>query len=52
MARESRFQLLTSKFENLHIQEDKTIGEYNAQVCDIANEAFSLGEKIPEERLV
>ena len=34
------------------MKEDETIGEYNAQVCNIENEAFSLGEKIPKERLV
>ena len=50
--RESRLQLLTTNFENLCMQEDKTIGEYNSRVCNIENEAFSLGEKIPEERLV
>ena len=51
MVRESRLQLLTTKFENLHMQEDETIREYNARVCDIENEVFSLGEKILEERL-
>ena len=49
---ESRLQLLTTKFENLHMQEDETIGEYNARLCDIENEVFSLGEKIHEERLI
>ena len=43
---------MTTKFENLRMQEDKTIGEYNARVCDIENEEFSLGEKIHEQRLV
>ena len=52
MVRESRLQLLTTKFENLCMQEDETIGEYNTRACDIANKVFSLGEKIPEERLV
>ena len=49
---ESRLKLLTTKFENLRMQEDKIIREYNARVGDIANEALSLGEEIPEERLV
>ena len=31
MVRELRLQLLTTKFENLHMQEDRTIGEYNAR---------------------
>lgn len=38
---ESRLQLLTTKFENLHMQQDETIGQYHARVCDISNEAFA-----------
>ena len=34
---EARLQLLTTKFENLRMKEDETVGEYNARVCDIAN---------------
>ena len=30
--RELRLQFLTTKFENLYIQEDETIGQYNAWV--------------------
>ena len=48
----SRLQILTTKFENLKMHEDKTIGEFNAQLCDIANEMFMLGEKMFEEKLV
>ena len=48
----SRLQLLTTKFENLKMREEETIGESNARLCDIANEAFALGEKMPKEKLV
>ena len=34
---EARLKLLATKFENLRMKEDETVGEYNARVCDIAN---------------
>ncbi|CAM8880830.1 unnamed protein product [Rhodiola kirilowii] len=48
----SRMETVTSKFENLRMQEDETITEFNTRVLDIANEAFALGEPISEEKLV
>lgn len=33
------------------MQEDKMIREYSAHVCSIANETFSLREKISKKRL-
>lgn len=48
----SRLKLLTSKFENLKMHDDKSIVDFNVQLLDIANESFSLGEKSSEERLV
>ena len=48
----SRLQLLTTKFENLKMRDEENIGEFNARLCDIANEAFALSEKMPEEKLV
>ena len=32
--------------------EDKSISEFNICMCDIANNSFSLGEKMAEEKLV
>ena len=49
---EYRLQLLTTKFEKLRMLEDETVGQYHARVCDISNEASSLGEKFSEERVV
>ncbi|KAK2362825.1 gag-protease polyprotein [Trifolium repens] len=49
--RMSKLQLLTSKFENLRMEDDETILEFNTRVRDIANSCFALGEKIPEEKL-
>ena len=34
------------------MREEETIGDFNARLCDIANEAFALGEKMSEEKLV
>ncbi|CAM8940637.1 unnamed protein product [Rhodiola kirilowii] len=48
----SRMEMVTSKFENLKIQEDETISDFNTRVLDIANEAFALGELMTEETLV
>ena len=32
--------------------EYETISDFNSKLCDIANEAFALGEKISEKKLV
>lgn len=48
----SKLQLLTTKFQSLKMSEDETIVEFNVRLLDIANESFSLGEKISEEKLV
>lgn len=47
-----RLKLLTSKFENLRMNNDESIAEFNVYLLNIANESFALGEKISEERLV
>ncbi|CAM8937138.1 unnamed protein product [Rhodiola kirilowii] len=48
----SRMETVTSKFENLRMQEDETIADFNTRVLDISNEAFTLGEPMTEETLV
>ncbi|CAM8909317.1 unnamed protein product [Rhodiola kirilowii] len=48
----SRMETVTTKFENLRMQEDETIADFNTRVIDISNEAFSLGEPMSEETLV
>ncbi|KAK2363063.1 gag-protease polyprotein [Trifolium repens] len=49
--RMSKLQLLTIKFENLRMEDEETISEFNTRVRDIGNSSFALGEKIPEEKL-
>ncbi|CAM8941194.1 unnamed protein product [Rhodiola kirilowii] len=48
----SSMETVTSKFENLRMQEDETIADFNTRVLDISNEAFALGEPMTEETLV
>ena len=48
----SKLQILTSRFENLRMKEEESISDFNSKICDIANEAFALGEKYSEEKLV
>jgi len=48
----AKLQLLTTKFENLRIQEDESIQDYHLNILDIANAFESLGEKVSEEKLV
>lgn len=50
-ARMSRLHLLTNKFENLRMNEDESICEFDIRLCDIANTSFSLSEKMSEEKL-
>lgn len=45
-------QLLTTKFENLRMDEDESISDFNIRVRDIANHSFALREKMSEENLV
>lgn len=49
--RMSRLQLLTTKFGNLRMMEDEFIFYFNIRLRDIANNSFSLGEKMPKEKL-
>nr|KJB14009.1 hypothetical protein B456_002G106200 [Gossypium raimondii] len=38
-----KLQILTTKFENLRMQENETIGEFYAKLCDFSNQAFAFG---------
>ncbi|XP_073016129.1 uncharacterized protein [Primulina eburnea] len=50
--RRTKLRMLTSKFESLRIEENETIVEYDRRLRDIANEAFTLGDPMSNERLV
>ena len=47
-----KLDLLTTKFENLWMSEEETNSDFNGKLCNIANESFSLREKIQEEKLL
>jgi len=48
----ARLQLLTTKFENLKMQEDENIQDYYMNVLDIENSFDSLSERLTDEKLV
>ena len=48
----SRMQILTSHFKALKMEEDETIAEFIVRVLNIANELYTLGEKISDSKLV
>ncbi|GAU41074.1 hypothetical protein TSUD_284440 [Trifolium subterraneum] len=48
----SRLQMLTTKFENLRMKEDESVHDFHMTILDYANTFDSLGEKVSEERLV
>jgi len=48
----SRIQLLTTKFESLKKKEEETIQNYYMNVLNIANSFDSVGEKLSDEKLV
>ena len=43
---------LTIHFENLGMHDDESLFYFYTKLCDITNESFVLGEKIPETTLV
>ena len=43
---------LATHFENLRMHDDESLSNFYTKLCDIANESFALGEKIPETILV
>ncbi|KAK2427728.1 gag-protease polyprotein [Trifolium repens] len=47
-----KLQLLTTKFVNLKMKEDESIHDFHLSILDIANSFESLGEKMPDEKLV
>ena len=50
--KDSKFQRLTTSFEKIKMEEDKSFDEFYAKLKDIVNLAFNLGETIPEPRVV
>ena len=50
--KDSKFQRLTTSFEEIKIEEDESFDEFYAKLKDIVNSAFNLGKTIPEPKIV
>ncbi|XP_021830110.1 uncharacterized protein LOC110770306 [Prunus avium] len=48
----AKLQMHTLQFETLMMDENETFSEFYAKLCVIVNACSSLGEKIPEDRVV
>ena len=48
----SKLKMLASKFEDLKMLKDESINDFNSKLCEIVNEAFTLGEKYHEIKLM
>ncbi|CAM8935572.1 unnamed protein product [Rhodiola kirilowii] len=49
--RNSRMPIVTTKFEDMKMNDNESIPEYNARVLDLSNEATALGKPIDGERM-
>ncbi|XP_031111872.1 uncharacterized protein LOC116015845 [Ipomoea triloba] len=50
--KQSKLQMVQTQFENLKMEEEEDITQFNGRILEIAGEAYNLGEPIPENRLV
>ena len=50
--KDSKFQRLTTSFEKIKMQDDKSFDEFSAKLKDIVNSTFNLGGTIPEPKII
>ena len=50
--KDSKFQRLTTSFEEIKMEEDESFDEFYAKLKDIVNSAFNLKETILEPKIV
>ena len=50
--KDSKFQRLTTSFEEIKMEEDESFDEFYSKLKDIVNSVFNLGETIPEPKIV
>ena len=50
--KDSKFQRLTTSFEEIKMEEDESFDKFYAKLNDIVNSAFNLGEIISELKIV
>ena len=49
---DSKFQRITTSFEEIKMEEDKSFDEFYAKLKDLVNLSFNLGETIPEPKIM
>nr|GMD43924.1 uncharacterized protein LOC109158582 [Ipomoea batatas] len=50
--KQSKLQMVQTQFENLKMEEEEDIIQFNGRILEIAVEAYNLGEPIPENRKI
>ena len=50
--KDSKLQRLITSFEKIKMEEDESFDEFYANLKDIVNSAFNLGETIPEPKIM
>ncbi|XP_060974085.1 uncharacterized protein LOC133039254 [Cannabis sativa] len=50
--KKSRLRALAKSFENLTMEEDESVAEFHAKLCDISNESYALGKTYSNSKLV
>ncbi|XP_062119347.1 uncharacterized protein LOC133833105 [Humulus lupulus] len=50
--KKSRLRALEKAFENLSTEEEETVAEFHAKLCDISNESYALGKTYSNVKLV
>ncbi|XP_062074886.1 uncharacterized protein LOC133778888 [Humulus lupulus] len=50
--KKSRLRALAKSFENLSMEEEETVAEFHAKLCDISNESYALGKTYSNAKLV
>ncbi|XP_031120874.1 uncharacterized protein LOC116024111 [Ipomoea triloba] len=48
--KQSKLQMVQTQFENLKMEKEEDITQFNGRILEIAGEAYNLGEPIPENR--
>ena len=52
VVKDSKLQKLTTRFEEIKMEEDESFDEFYAKLNGIVNSVFNLGETIPEPKIV
>ncbi|XP_060968688.1 uncharacterized protein LOC133036194 [Cannabis sativa] len=50
--KKSRLRALAKAFEDLSMEEEETVAEFHAKLCDISNESYALGKTYSNAKLV